>query len=192
MFYAETREVPADNPFHSREEAGEWLKQELGTWTAVHREALRLGRYQEAYDLAWSLHRNIPGGELEHHRWDEVFDIGLRAARALGDRAAEANMLGVLGWSLSMTTGDDEGAVAMLRAASELTQEIGDSATFVMAHASLGFLLTRLGRTQEALEHAELIRRLSRGHDFFQTRLWAMMAVSGTLARRAASRRRWR
>lgn len=181
VFYAETRDVSPDNPFPSREEAGEWLRRESETWTAVHREALRLGRYREVYDFAWSLSGNLVTGELVN-RWDETFEVGLRAARALGDRGAEANMLGALGWSLSMSAGDDEGALATLRAASDLAAEIGHSGTFVVAYASTGLVLTRLGRVREALEHVEHARRLLPGHDFLRTRMWVVAAAAGVLA----------
>lgn len=92
FFYPGVSEVSQDSQFESLAEAQQWLDNEATNWLAVLRELAVLGRYQAALDLAWALYHYVRGRGPEFRR-DEVFEIGARAARELGDHVAEVEML---------------------------------------------------------------------------------------------------
>ncbi|GGU86946.1 NB-ARC domain-containing protein [Lentzea flava] len=179
LFFPEVIEVPQDSPFGSHEEANEWLEQEVTTWSAVQREAAALGWHKQVYDFAWSMHRYSIG--RAQHRWDEVFELGLRAARAMGDRIGEAEMLTWAGTAQRLSAGDSERALEMLREASALAQELDLHDTALSIHSSIGQALASLGRVDEALEHSRLAHEMSKGYDFFGWRVWMSVGLGTAL-----------
>ncbi|WP_053738072.1 hypothetical protein [Nocardia sp. NRRL S-836] len=138
------------------------------------------GRHRQVLDLAGSIHRYAFGRE-QKHRWDEVFELGLQAARALGDRRGEAEMLSLLGWTQDRSADDPELALATLREAVALAEEIGHRRIVMSANASIGLALTRLGRTEEALEHNNLAYEGSGEFAYFQQRVWTSLALGTSL-----------
>ncbi|WP_434447534.1 ATP-binding protein [Lentzea sp. E54] len=180
LFLPHVREVPRGCPFRSQEEAAEWLEQEASNWSAVHREAAALGRHRAVFDFAGAIHRYAFGRE-QKHRWDEVFELALQAARAFGDRRGEVEMLSLLGWTQDRCADDPELALATLRKAVSVAEEIGHHRIVMSANASIGLALTRLGRFEEALEHNTLACEGSGEFDYFQQRVWTFLALGTSL-----------
>jgi tetratricopeptide (TPR) repeat protein len=126
-------------------------------------------------DLSWSLH-NYSHGRESRHRWDEVFDLGARAARELGDRAAEVDLRTQFGSALHWAHQEHDRALPELRAAAALAQEIDYHRGIAIANSSIGLALLGFGRAEEALRHNTLAHRMSLDYDFFETRFWMALA----------------
>lgn len=150
LFYPETLET---RRFASRDEAARWLAEEGGNWLAAQREAARLGRHREVLELAKAMHW-YSDGRTQERPWDEIFALGVAAARALGNRSDEAKMLNFLGWARYFCLGDTDGGFATLQRALAVAIEAGDRREEAWANAYLGSVLMRLGRSEEALERA--------------------------------------
>jgi DNA-binding SARP family transcriptional activator/tetratricopeptide (TPR) repeat protein len=133
----------------SHEEAAEWLDREQSNWKAAQREAARLGRHQGVLDLAKAMHwysdsRWTQGG------WEEIFELGVEAARALANRADEAKLLNFLGWARSCL-GDYDTSYAIHRQALTIANDVDDRLEQAWALGYMGSALMRLGRLTEAL-----------------------------------------
>ncbi|GHF33078.1 transcriptional regulator with XRE-family HTH domain/tetratricopeptide (TPR) repeat protein [Amycolatopsis bartoniae] len=138
--------------FASRDEAGAWLDAEAGNWLAAQRNAARAGDQRAVLDLAQALHW-FSDERIQQLPWDEVAELGLAAARALGDRPREAAMLNSLGWVRYYCLGDNETGREVLEQALALSGELGDRPQQTWALAYLGSVLMRLGRSAEGLDH---------------------------------------
>ncbi|MGZ3146410.1 NB-ARC domain-containing protein [Lentzea chajnantorensis] len=165
---------PADadgSPFPSQESAGDWLVREGTNWSAAQREAAALGRHAEVLGLAQAMHWFADSQEFDY-RWDEVYRLGLEAARRLGDQVAEVDMLNQLGWAQYMCRNDNELALRTSSRALALAEEIGDHRGKAFAHCYLGVELTRLGKAEEGLAHLRVAHELSAEYGFFEMRYW--------------------
>lgn len=149
-FFPETASVAGG--FSSREEAGRWLDREASSWLAAHRGAARNGDHRRVVDLAEAMHW-YSDFRQQQQPWDDVFLLGVAAARELGDRHAEVKLLNFVGWARYMCLQDSEGGLAAHEEALALAREIGDRREETWALGYLGGVLMRLGRPQEALEH---------------------------------------
>ncbi|OXM72909.1 MULTISPECIES: ATP-binding protein [Amycolatopsis] len=155
LFYPDAlRDSVEASRFATREEAGAWLDAEAANWLAAQRVALTHGKYGQVVDLARALHW-FSDGRIQQLPWDEVFALGVEAARALGSRADEAVLLNFLGWARYYCLGDNEGGRAAHQEALEIATEIGDRREQTWALGYLGSVLLRLGRPAEALDHVE-------------------------------------
>ncbi|WP_312868172.1 NB-ARC domain-containing protein [Amycolatopsis pithecellobii] len=150
MFLPEAR--TSDGRFATLDEAAAWLDAEAGNWLAAQRIAARAGQHREVLDLAEALHW-YADVRLQQYPWDEVAELGLAAARALGSRTEEASMLNALGWARYYCLGDDEGGRAVLEEALALASRIGDRRQETWALGYLGAVFMKLGRSDEALRH---------------------------------------
>ena len=155
---------PADEPagsrrFGSRERAGEWLDEETSNWLTAQRQATRAGRHEEVLGLAKSLHWY---SDTRFHQvpWDEVFTLGLEAARALGDRQDEAKLLNFLNWAHFLGGTLDE---TILRQAIAVAEDIGDLVEQAWALRYLAVLHARRSQLEEALLAGRQAVRLSDG-----------------------------
>nr|WP_267463852.1 NB-ARC domain-containing protein [Actinokineospora alba] len=175
LFFADVREVPADNPFRSLEQARTWLVQEATTWFPVHQEAAALGWHREVLDFSFYAQRYVQSRELEHD-WLAVHSAGLKAARALGLRDKEVDSLTQVGWLQSFVAGEHELAFATLCTAVEIAETDSYHSGLMVARCAKGLVLLRLGRVAEALELNRLAYEMSADYDFFALRSW--MAVS--------------
>lgn len=164
LFHPETLET---HRFASREEAAAWLAQEGDNWLAAGREAARLGRHREVLDLAKAM-RSYADGRTQERPWDEVFALGVAAARALGSRQEEAKLLNFLGWARYFCLGDLDGGFATLTTALMVALDIGDRQEEAWANAYLGAVLVRFGRLEEALARARRSFALSGEISFWQ------------------------
>nr|WP_268246339.1 XRE family transcriptional regulator [Amycolatopsis deserti] len=155
LFYPDAlRDSVEASRFATREEAGAWLDAEAANWLAAQRIALARGKSRQVVDLARALHW-FSDGRIQQLPWEEVFALGVEAARALGSRADEAVLLNFLGWARYYCLGDNEGGRAAHREALEIATEIGDRREQTWALGYLGSVLLRLGRPSEALDHVE-------------------------------------
>lgn len=67
-------------------------------------------------DAATAMHWYSDGRVFERP-WDEVFALGVTAARALGSRPEEARLLNFLGWARHICLGDNEAGLVTHRQA---------------------------------------------------------------------------
>ncbi|SDG49405.1 Predicted ATPase [Lentzea fradiae] len=124
----------------SYKEAVAWLDQEVSNWQAAVEEAARRGWHREALRLAKSMHwysddhwYSVP--------WEEIFLIGVDAARALGDRSSEAQQLSFVGWALRA----QPAALGYYEQALEVAVEAGDELEQTWALAYIGAVHNRRG-----------------------------------------------
>ncbi|GLY55172.1 SARP family transcriptional regulator [Lentzea sp. NBRC 102530] len=175
LFFADVRDVPADSPFRSLEEAHSWLVQEATTWFPVLQTAASLGWHREVLDFSWYVQRYAQSREVEHD-WLAVHSAGLEAARALRSQDEVVDSLNQVGWLQSFITHDHELAFATLSSAIEIAEENGYHRGVMVANCASGLVLLNLGRVPEALERNRIAYEMSASYDFFGFRSW--MAVS--------------
>ncbi|SDJ53713.1 Helix-turn-helix domain-containing protein [Actinokineospora alba] len=180
LVYPDVSSVHPDGPFLSQAEAKEWLDSEATNWLAAQREVAALGRYREALDFALAMHRHVHGRELEY-RWDEVFEIGVRAARELGDQVAEVEMLTQLAWAQLQCLDDGHSALASTRGALSLAHQIGYQRGIMVAHACAGTVLLSLGCPEEGMKHNVRAYEMSMEYDFFDVRFSMATALATAL-----------
>lgn len=115
-------------------------------------EAARLAAAYAVHDIAWLL-PVFAGGIFRQRGWYgeslAMTDIGLPAARLLGDRAAEASLLNGRS-SLMNLAGRLEEAERDLTAALRIRREIGDRVGEMSALGNVGALLASQGRWAES------------------------------------------
>ncbi|MCP3802722.1 hypothetical protein NLX83_25955 [Allokutzneria sp. A3M-2-11 16] len=110
--------VAGENPFGSAAKALDWQEAERTALVGVAAIALRQGWFELVVSIAeamFALHMNRP------HRliWQELDDLGLRAAKLWGNREAEARMLSQRA-RFDLDHGDSDAALAGVEAAREL------------------------------------------------------------------------
>lgn len=150
-FHPEALDI--DNGFTSRAQAGEWLDREAPNWLTAYRWAARDGDHRRVVDMAEAMHW-YSDFRKRQQPWDEVFELGVDSARALGERRSEVKLLNFLGWGRRYVGQEDlDGALPAHQAALALAREIGDKNEETWALMYIGAVLLRLGRTDEALEH---------------------------------------
>jgi tetratricopeptide (TPR) repeat protein len=140
-------EVPS---FADRDEALDWLERERANLVLAGRTAMRL----ELPELAWHLSYVMwPLLLYRKHYEDrrEIDERGVAAARAWGNRWAQANMLKRLGRTVG-TLGDHTAAERHTRAAIELYRQAGDERHTVNALTGLAELFRDAGRPRAAAE----------------------------------------
>ncbi|MQY06560.1 ATP-binding protein [Actinomadura macrotermitis] len=131
-------DVPPPPEFTSAAEALTWLEEEFGNLRALADRAHRSGLHRPVWqlvDAAWPLflHRR-------YHAHRLAFDsTGLAAARADGDRRAEAKMLNRTGLA-RRDQGDLDGAARDFQAAHAIWHELGDRARMAGTDRRLGLL----------------------------------------------------
>lgn len=136
--------------FGSREQAGEWLRQESSNWLAAARRARAAGRWRELATLARAMHWYSDMNQL--YPWVEVFGYGVQAAQALGDQREEAALLNFLGWAQHYCQDDLETGLATHRRALATAVRVGDEGEEAWALTYIATVLGLLGRHEEAFE----------------------------------------
>ncbi|SFD16089.1 hypothetical protein [Streptomyces aidingensis] len=155
-------QAPPPLSFGDVEQAMDWFERERLTLLDALRTALRAGQY----DLAWRLPAVMYGfWELRHywHEWLELHRLGLRAARAAGDRYGEAcNRLGLgdAQWLL----GRLPEALAAYRQAAGLGRAEGDGWIAGFALRGTATVQLRQGSIGEALATTEESIEVFRAH----------------------------
>ncbi|GAB3450525.1 NB-ARC domain-containing protein [Actinophytocola sediminis] len=176
-------DAPADEQglFPSRSAAEDWLVREKPNWTAAQRVAAALGWHREVVDLAHAMHW-LSDNRIPEQPWDEIYRLGLAAARALGDAVDEATLLNQLGWAHYMCLGDVEAARARHSEALAIARRVGDRRELAVAHGALSLALMRLGKVEQGLAHGRQADELAAELGFSALRL-SMRNVRGIALR---------
>jgi DNA-binding SARP family transcriptional activator/tetratricopeptide (TPR) repeat protein len=145
------------------DEARDWLDAELPSAEALAAHAVTHGRPEHAVALSALLFRYLDGNHgtvaLAIHGHARL------AARATGDRAAEANTLSALG-GVHMQAGRVEAAAADMSAALALFEEIGDIVGQARILGNIGMFEERAGRYHVAADNfAMALARYERAGD---------------------------
>jgi tetratricopeptide (TPR) repeat protein len=152
--------------FGSMEEAFTWLDHEVSNWLAAVREAARRGWHREVLALAMSMH-----WYSDDHwfavPWEEVFLIGVEAARALGDKLAEAKQLNFVGWALRWETS----ALEFHEQALQVAVEAGDALEQVWSLSYIGAAHALRDNADQARRTLRQSVRLSTRFDFWDVQL---------------------
>ncbi|ASW54287.1 hypothetical protein CIK06_08925 [Plantactinospora sp. KBS50] len=142
---------PADTPaFSGRADALAWLQRERENLMDAGRAAVKLGLHELAWqlsDVTWPLWLYTK----DYARRLEVDQRGVQAARAWGNRQAEADMLKRLS-RVQSRVGNHQAAERYGLAAVERHREIGDVQGTVDAEEGLATLYADTGREQQAAE----------------------------------------
>ncbi|HEX8870973.1 MAG TPA: BTAD domain-containing putative transcriptional regulator, partial [Lentzea sp.] len=162
--------TPLDIP--SYDAAIAWFTAERAVLLAVTDLAAREGRDVHAWQLPWTLSTYL----TRSGRWDDRAStqlVALEAARRLGDPAALAEVLHLLGRAHSVL-GDQPQAIAELTEALESYQDAGDRTGEAITQFSLSLCFARQN-DQRALDHARQALALSRG---VGNRAWEAFSLS--------------
>ncbi|MBB5907614.1 ATP-binding protein [Actinoalloteichus hymeniacidonis] len=110
---------------HDLDQAREWLDDEQTNWLAALRQAATTGRNAEILKLCRALHW-YSDVRAEASLWQEVFDRGVTAARALRSRWDEAVQLNYLGWAVNRTPGRQDEAFEVHQLALAASRDVND------------------------------------------------------------------
>jgi tetratricopeptide (TPR) repeat protein len=176
----EERRVPLDQPdqditpltFHRRAEAMRWYEVERANLVDATRAAANAGLYRVAWQLPVVL-RSIYMDLNPFGDWLATGHIGLAAAREVGDRWGEAELLESLGMAYTQSQRPAQGA-EFHRAALAIRRETGDRFGEALSLNSLGLLCLRLRKLDEAHSYfAESIAVFEEVDDAF----WVALAL---------------
>ncbi|MET9631106.1 tetratricopeptide repeat protein [Lentzea sp. NPDC006480] len=152
--------------FHSEAEVLAWYSLERASLFLLVRQA----REEELYEHTWQLpHAIVHFCRLRGDAEDcaDAMRIGVEAARALGDRQAEADTLRRVAVA-TFDAGRYEEALSIYGRVLPLYEEIDDHATLARTLADVGDALVKLGRHEEAVAHLENALELQDGADVRQ------------------------
>jgi len=136
-------------PVRDREEALAWFDAE---WRGIV-AAVRLAAETGLHESCWQLARLVVDYGSWRARWTELaanYELGLVAARACGDRAAEALVLKDLGFVM-LALGRTEEALAHSRESHRIAVELGDTVAGFNALNNIAAILAGLERFDEAI-----------------------------------------
>jgi diguanylate cyclase (GGDEF)-like protein len=140
--------VAAEPSWATSAAAVSWLDAEWGNWLSALRLAADRNRHEEVLCLAWSMHW-YSDVRWFRSEWREVFTLGVAAARAIGDRAAECVMVDYLAWTYTVHHQIAE-AEPLLTEALHLAREVGNRTEEGWALLYLGNCRLRTDRENEA------------------------------------------
>ncbi|HEU4425417.1 MAG TPA: tetratricopeptide repeat protein, partial [Pilimelia sp.] len=148
-------EVPAATgvPAAARDAAARWLERESANWLAAAQRASMTGQHRELIALSRAMHWFSDANQ--QYPWVDIFEWGVAAARAVGDRPAEVTLLNFLGWAQGLNPEDPKLRLATHGQALATAVEIGDRREQAWALGYLGATLSGLGRSTEALDHIQ-------------------------------------
>ncbi|MFD7449278.1 tetratricopeptide repeat protein [Kitasatospora sp. NPDC059827] len=150
----------ADDPALLLTESARWLEEEHPEWLAALYRAQREGRHREVIDTAEAMHW-FSDRLLSWDLWGEVFQLSVDAARACGDRRAEAVHVNYLAWTYITCLHRYQRGIELAGEGLELAQELGD-------HEQQGWALTYLGSGLRQLRrHREASESYQRAADAF-------------------------
>ncbi len=148
--------VPLERPLRPRRftdqgDVLEWFAGEHANAHALLREADRRGWHDQAWRLAYGLHIL----HMHSHRvdgWAGAVELGVAAAQAAGDPAAEIRIRSGLA-SACYQLGRPVDAEQHWLATLKLCQDLGEDAELARCHDNLGILHHQRGELNEAAEH---------------------------------------
>jgi tetratricopeptide (TPR) repeat protein len=145
---ARSDDEQAPESFASREEAARWIEAERGHQVAAVQSAADQSLHEIAWKLAVvlrALHMSL--GMLDD--WLATSETGLRSAEAIGDLAAQAELLQSMGSAYSLAYDLDRSEVYQGRAL-EIQRQAGDQPSVARTLNGLGLLQLRRHRPAEA------------------------------------------
>jgi tetratricopeptide (TPR) repeat protein len=155
--------TPANATFDGPEPARRWLHAERINLTAVSTYAAAHGWPSHAVRLSTTLFQYLDSGGYPTEAL-VIHHAAREAARAIGDRAAEAGALNALG-CVHGQLGRYDAATGYLQRALALFRRIGDRVGEARTHNDLGGVDDRLGRYRQAVTHRERALELFRQAD---------------------------
>lgn len=141
-----------DSPFDDDRAAAYWLDRESGNWLAALRDAARRGRHADVVAVTRDLHW-YSDANSHRHSWDEIFSLGVAAARAAGSPRDEAVLLNFLGWARYFCRDRNTDGLAALDRALELARLIGDRREEAWALTYTAAIFIRIGSGVLAVDH---------------------------------------
>ncbi|MER5636387.1 BTAD domain-containing putative transcriptional regulator [Kitasatospora sp. NPDC002227] len=153
---------PAPLPFADHDDALAWYDTERDNLATAVQHAAEAG----LHTLCWQLPVTLLGFHQRRRTWTQwlaTYDLGLAAARALGDRPAEARVLNGLGLAYR-DVHRHEKAVSCYERSLLICRETGNHAGEGSALNNLGNSLLRLGRHEESHHYFRLNLELVRTH----------------------------
>ncbi|MFD7653032.1 BTAD domain-containing putative transcriptional regulator [Actinosynnema sp. NPDC059797] len=135
--------------FADREAAVEWYRKEHQNLV----EAVRLAGREGYREHAWQLPATMwPLLDLRQNsaQWTDLTEIGLAAARSLGDKYAEALALHTLG-CIAKSRSEYGSALSLFKAALRLREEVGDIRGVASSHTQAATTCALAGRFDEAV-----------------------------------------
>ncbi|MBQ1022312.1 helix-turn-helix domain-containing protein [Micromonospora sp. D93] len=141
-----------DSPFDDDRAAAYWLDRESGNWLAALRDAARRGRHADVVAVTRALHW-YSDANSHRHSWDEIFSLGVAAARAAGSPRDEAVLLNFLGWARYFCRDRNIDGLAALDRALELARLIGDRREEAWALTYTAAIFIRIGSGVLAVDH---------------------------------------
>ncbi|HEX2133312.1 MAG TPA: tetratricopeptide repeat protein [Actinophytocola sp.] len=145
--------------FTSYRTANEWYDREGANLVA----AVRAAAAMEMYDIAWMLPavlRHTYARRSQFDDWVETSTIGLDAARALGDRAAEAEMLASLGKAHVQSAKLADG-IEFHQEAFRIRHELDDVAGMLDSANAIGLASLRGRRLPDAMAYFATAQELA-------------------------------
>jgi len=146
--YLNTATPVAGQPFGDREQALKWLDAEHITLVATARWAHEHGLHEDAWRIVhgmWPLYLHYRPAD-----WIDTDRLGLEAARATGDPAAEAQMLDRLGAAFEYA-GDYDQARGHFTDAQSIWQSQGNDHKIAGSFRRLGGIAARQDRFDDAI-----------------------------------------
>ncbi|MFJ4184609.1 ATP-binding protein [Kitasatospora sp. NPDC089509] len=141
----------ADGSPESLAEAARWLEEEHPEWLAALYRAQLEGRHREVIDTAEAMHW-FSDRLLSWDLWGEVFQLSVDAARACGDRRAEAVHVNYLAWTYVTCLHRYQRGIELAGEGLRLARDLGDHEQQGWALTYLGSGLRHLQRHREASE----------------------------------------
>ncbi|MFJ3216381.1 ATP-binding protein [Kitasatospora sp. NPDC086801] len=132
-------------------EAARWLEEEHPEWLAALHQAFAAGRHREVIDTAEAMHW-FSDRLLSWDIWAEVFQLSVDAARACGDRLAEAVHVNYLAWTYVTCLHRYQRGIDLANEGLELARRIGAREQEGWALTYLAAGLRHLRRHREAIE----------------------------------------
>ncbi|MFJ9038512.1 ATP-binding protein [Streptomyces sp. NPDC102406] len=142
--------------------ARDWLRTQGVNWLAALRAAAEEGDHALVVEVAESLHWFSDQWIFWGH-WPEVFRLGVRSAKALGDAVAQATQLNYYAWAVLVCESRPAASLPLSTRALAVAVEAGDVTQQAWAHFYRAWAYRQLDRPGEAAHHC------NRAADLFQS-----------------------
>lgn len=154
LFFDPDRQ-PADPLDHalvtSSAEAAAWLDAEVGNWFPSVRRLAAAGQHDAVIGIARAMHW-YSDVRTHPHPWDELFQLGVHAARAVGSKQDECVLLNFLGWALFFCRREHREGLNTHYSALVAAREIGNRREQAWALRHIATILIELGFPQQAID----------------------------------------
>jgi tetratricopeptide (TPR) repeat protein len=130
--------------------------------------------YQRIYAAIMAIRRLTTVANLKNREhYVRYLNAELRLSRAIGFRHHVATALADLGWAHVVAENFEEG-LPLLRSATQMSHDLGDTEGEILHRGNLGFALGRSGDAQAEVDTIAEAMNLARGHHFRVRLLWLL------------------